>query len=243
MKTYPKFALITGGNKGLGFEICRQLAAEGFSILVGARDPVRGQQAVDKLTAEGGTAHALVLDVTSAASIAHAVLAVQAISPILDVLVNNAGIVEDGNLPPLELSIADMRGVYETNLFGPVAMIQAFLPLLRESAAGRIVNMSSSLSSLQRLSDPLWEYSAIKPMGYCTSKTALNATMVITAHALKDTRIKINNADPGYCATDLNGHSGPRSVEQGARIAVKLATLPEDGPSGGVYNDEGTLAW
>ena len=243
MKTHSKFALITGGNKGLGFEICRQLAAEGYTILLGARDLDRAQDAVEKLTAEGSTVIPILLDVTSAGSIASAVLAVREISPVLDVLVNNAGIIEGGRLPPLELSIEEMRTVYETNVFGPVAMIQAFLPLLRESTAGRIVNMSTSLSSLQRLSDPLWEHADIKMMGYCTSKTALNATMVVIAHALKDTRIKINNADPGYCATDLNDHSGPRSAEQGARIAVKLATLPDDAPSGGLYNDEGSVAW
>lgn len=243
MKTNSKFALITGGNKGLGFEICRQLSAEGYTIFLGARDLGRAQEAVEKLTTQGCTVFPILLDVTSAASIASAVAAVLAISPVLDVLVNNAGIIEGGRLPALELSIEEMRTVYETNVFGPVAMIQAFLPLLRESSAGRIVNMSSSLSSLQRLSDPLWEHAAVKMIGYCTSKTALNSAMVVIAHALKDTRIKINNADPGYCATDLNDHNGTRSVEQGARIAVKLATLPDDAPSGGLYNDEGSVAW
>lgn len=243
MKKHEKYALVTGGNKGLGFEICRQLAAEGFIILLGARDSERAREAVAKLTAEGTDARAVILDVTSAESIAAAVVAVKEITPALDVLVNNAGIIEAGWKPALELPIAEMRAVYETNVFAPAAMIQAFVPLLREAPAARIVNMSSGLASMHRQADSMWEFAQVKLLGYCTSKTALNAVMIAFASALKDTRIKINNADPGYCATDLNGHSGPRSVEQGAKIAVKLATLPEDGPSGGFFNDEGRQPW
>src|SRR5574337_1302394 len=132
-----------------------------------------------------------------------------------------------------------LRRTYETNVFGPVAVTQAMLPLLRRSLAGRIVNMSSGLGSLTQTSDPGWEFSHLNLLAYNSSKTALNAATVQFAKELRDTRIKVNSADPGYTATDMNHHGGTRSVEQGARAAVRLATPPEDGATGGFFDEEG----
>jgi NAD(P)-dependent dehydrogenase (short-subunit alcohol dehydrogenase family) len=136
-----------------------------------------------------------------------------------------------------------LRRTYETNVFGPVAVTKAMLPLLRKSSASRIVNMSSGLGSLTLTSDPGWEFADVTLLAYNSSKTALNAVTVQFAKELRDTLIKINAADPGYTATDLNNHQGTRSVERCARAAVRLATLPADGPPGGFFDEDGTLPW
>jgi NAD(P)-dependent dehydrogenase (short-subunit alcohol dehydrogenase family) len=158
------------------------------------------------------------------------------------VLVNNAGIITDRSKPSAA-DLALVRKVYDTNVFAPMRLIQVFLPLLKKSDAGRIVNVSSGLGSLALSSDPNGPYDAVNVLGYCTSKTALNAVTVQFAKELRGTTVKINAADPGYCATDLNGHSGPRTAEQGAIAAVRLATLPADGPSGKFFNEDGPVAW
>jgi NAD(P)-dependent dehydrogenase (short-subunit alcohol dehydrogenase family) len=160
----------------------------------------------------------------------------------LDILVNNAGIAID-DAPPSELNMDALHRTYETNVFGPVAVTRAMLPLLRKSSAGRIVNMSSGLGSLTLSNDPAWRFAHVNLLAYNSSKTALNAATVQFAKELHDTPIKVNAADPGYTATDLNNHAGTRSVEQGARAAVRLATLPADGPTGGFFDDEGPLPW
>ena len=238
-----KIALITGANKGIGLEIARGLARDhGFTVLVGARDAGRGQEAVEALKGEGLDAHVLALEVTDAASIESAAREVESKFGRLDVLVNNAGIYKD-NGPPSSTSLEVMRETYETNVFGPIAMIDAFLPLLRRAEAGRIVNMSSGLGSLGLHGDPAWEFYEAKLLAYNTSKTALNAVTVHFAYELKDTPIKVNAADPGFTATDLNGNSGYRTVEQGAAIGISLATLPEGGPSGGYFDENGPLPW
>jgi NAD(P)-dependent dehydrogenase (short-subunit alcohol dehydrogenase family) len=145
--------------------------------------------------------------------------------------------------PPSGLDIEVLRRTYETNVFGPVAVTRAKLPLLRQSPAGRIVNMSSGLGSLTLTSNPAWEFADRNLLAYNSSKTALNAMTVQFAKELRDTPIKVNAADPGYTATDLNNHQGTHSVEQGARVAVCLATLPADGPTGGFFDENGTLPW
>jgi NAD(P)-dependent dehydrogenase (short-subunit alcohol dehydrogenase family) len=136
-----------------------------------------------------------------------------------------------------------LRRTFEANFFGPVAVTKAMLPLLRKSPAGRVVNMSSGLASLAQTSDPRWEFSQLNLLAYNSSKTALNAATVQFAKELRNTPIKVNSADPGYTATDMNKHQGTRSVEQGARVAVRLAKLPEDGPTGGFFNEDGALPW
>ena len=239
-----KIALITGANKGIGKEIARQLGAQGMTVLIGARDPERGQQAAAELKGGGADAYFVPLDVTNADSIAAAAAQVEQDYGRLVVLVNNAGISADGGpSSALTLTMDSLRRTYDTNFFGVFAVTQAFLPLLKKSPAGRIVNMSSGLGSLAANSDPNSPYAAIKPLAYNSSKAALNMLSVIFAAALKDTGIKVNAADPGYTATDLNQNSGPRTVEQAATEPVRLATLPEDGPTGGFFDENGPVAW
>lgn len=238
-----KIALITGANKGIGKEIARQLGALGITVLMGARDIPRGEEAAAELKVNGADAHAITLDVTDEASISAAAAKVENDYGRLDVLVNNAGISIDPSLSSaFTLELADLRRTYETNVFGVFSVIRAFMPLLRHSEAGRIVNMSSSLGSLAENSDPSWEAASVKPLAYNSSKAALNMLTVIFAAKLKDTPIKVNTACPGSVKTDLNPY-GTRTVEQGATITVYLATLPEDGPTGGYFDENGPLPW
>ncbi len=237
-----RVAVVTGANKGIGLEIARQLAREGITVFIGARDEERGRAAAEKLQAEGLDARPLRLDVTDDASVAAAASFVEQNAGRLDILVNNAGVaIDDG--PPSRVSIDALRRTYETNVFGVVRTTQAMLPLLRRSNAGRIVNLSSGLGSLTQNSDPSWEFAAVKYLAYNSSKTAVNAITVQFAYELRDTPIKVNAADPGYVATDMNRNQGVRSVEQGAATPVRLALLPPDGPTGGYFNDEGALPW
>jgi len=237
-----RVAVVTGANKGIGLEIARQLAREGGTVYLGARDEERGQAAAEKLRAEGLDARALAIDVTDDASVAAAAAHVERDAGRLDVLVNNAGIAID-DAPPSRVSIDVLRRTYETNVFGVVRATQAFLPLLRRSDAGRIVNLSSGLGSITLNSDPSWEFAAVKYLAYNTSKSAVNAVTVQFAHELRDTQIKVNAADPGYVATDMNRNQGVRTVEQGAATPVRLATLAADGPTGGYFNDDGPISW
>lgn len=237
-----KVALITGANKGIGKEIARQLGALGMTVLIAARDKQRGEEAAAALTADGADAHAVLLDVTDKASIDAAARQVESEYGRLDVLVNNAGIALDtGAASTLEMDA--LRRTYETNVFGVFSVTKAFLPLLKKSRAGRIVNVSSGLGSLAQNSDPNWDYAAVKPLAYNSSKAALNMVTVIFAAELKDAGIKVNAADPGYTATDLNQNRGHQTVEQGAVAAVRLAALPDDGPTGGFFDDNGVVPW
>lgn len=237
-----RVAVVTGANKGIGLEIARQLAREDVTVFIGARDEGRGRAAAEKLRAEGLDARPLRIDVTNDASVTAAAAEVEKAAGRLDILVNNAAIaIDDG--PPSAISIDVLRRTYETNVFGVVRAIQAFLPLLRGSPAGRIVNLSSGLGSIALNGDPSWDFAAAKYLAYNTSKSAVNAITVQFASELRDTPIKVNAADPGYVATDMNRHQGPRSVEQGAATPFRLATLPADGPTGGYFNDEGPIPW
>ena len=235
-------ALITGANKGIGLEIARQLGTQGITVLIGARDEKRGSEAAEKLQAENIDAHAVQLDVTNQQSIDAAAKHIESEFGKLDILVNNAGIAID-NAPPSQLDMEILRRTYETNFFGVFAVTKAMLPLLHKSQAGRIVNISSGLGSLTQNSDPNYEYAQIKYLAYNSSKTALNAMTVQFAHELKDTPIKVNSADPGYVATDINNNNGPRTVQQGASTPVRLATLPADGPTGSFFDDNGVVPW
>ena len=236
-----KIALITGANKGIGKEIARQLGTQGMTVLIGARDAERGEAAAAELREGGADARHIGVDVTDPDGLAAAAALVERDFGRLDVLVNNAGIALEGPAGGLTLDL--LRQTYETNVFGVYSVTEAFLPLLKKSDAGRIVNMSSELGSLTSNSDPEWGFAAVKPLAYNSSKAALNMMTVILAAQLKDTPIKINSANPGYVATDLNGNSGPRTVEQGATVAVHLATLPADGPTGGFFDEDGVLPW
>lgn len=238
-----KIALITGANKGLGFEIARQLGEQGTIVLLGARDEVRGKQAAGSLTALGLSAVPLRIDVTDSTSIASAALEIRQQHGRLDILVNNAGISGSLTGSPSEATPDQMREVYDTNVFGVVAVTNAMLPLLRRSAAGRIVNMSSHVGSLTLSSDPGSKVSHLNIITYQSSKTALNAITVAYARELRETRIKVNAANPGLTATDLNNHRGYRTAEQGAMIAVRLATLGPEGPTGTSQDENGSVPW
>jgi len=243
-----KTALITGANKGIGREIARQLGHRGYEIWLGCRDAGRGERAAADLRNEGLDAHALALDVTADASVKAAAVVYGRASDTLDVLVNNAGVAIGGYNAPSEASLDDMRALYEVNVFGPVRVTQAFVPFLRKAGQGRIVMMSSSLGSIGEQLDMTSGTYGVNLLGYNSSKSALNMITVSFAKELAAHGIKVNAANPGYVATDLNDHQGYRSVEQGAAIAVHLATLGPMGPTAGFFNDgaEATLgkhAW
>ncbi|TMR96200.1 SDR family oxidoreductase [Nonomuraea basaltis] len=234
-----KIALITGANKGIGYEIARLLAEQGVTAIVGARDEERGRAAGERL----GQPYVRI-DVTDEDSVAAAAKWIEQEYGTLDILVNNAGIAGDlAQATPSGTPARALREVYETNVFGVVTVTNAMLPLLRTSPAGRIVNMSSELGSLTMASDPGSPFGDANFIAYNSSKSALNMITVSYAKELRDTVIKVNAANPGYCATDLNGHSGFRTAEQGAAIAARLATLDEDGPTGAYLQDDGVLPW
>ena len=235
-------ALVTGANKGIGLEIARGLGKLGYEVWLGCRDIGRGEAAAAGLSADGVQARVLQLDVTDDDSVASAARRLAGETDRLDALVNNAGIALGSYTPPSLQPLAEVRTIYETNLLGVIRTTQAFLPLLKASDAPRIVMMSSGLGSLARVSDPAW-YAAINLLGYNSSKSALNGVAVAFAKELGPSGFKVNAADPGYTATDLNNHQGPRHVSQAAVVAVRLATLPTDGPNGGFFDDEGVVPW
>ncbi len=235
-------SLVSGANKGIGLEIARGLAKAGHHVLIGCRDGATGERAAATLRAEGGYADPLPLDVTDDASIAAAAKAVGDRFGHLDVLVNNAGTALDGRSPTASLRSV-FHDTFEVNVFGLACLTEAMAPLLAKSAHPRVVNVSSGLGSLTLAVDPASPYAAVKPPAYNSSKAAVNMLTVIYAARLRDQKIKVNAADPGYCATDLNGHSGPRTPAQGAIAAVRLATLDDDGPTGGYFDEDGTVPW
>ena len=235
-------ALVTGANKGLGYETARRLAELGWTVLVGARDADRGANAVARLRERGADAHLVHLDLTDGTRIAAAAREVAERFGRLDVLVNNAGI--GGGQLPSQQDLAAMRALFEANVFGTIAVTQAFLPLLERSRAARIVNVSTTLASLSLATDPMHRITQWNELfGYIASKAVINSFTVRLAHELRGKRIKVNAACPGYVATDFNQGRGLRTVEQGAAIIVRLATLPEEGPTAGFFDDQGAVAW
>ncbi|WP_285705343.1 SDR family oxidoreductase [Microtetraspora sp. NBRC 16547] len=243
----PKIALVTGANKGIGYEIAAQLAGLGMTVLLAARDPDRGMKAAETLRSTGCDAHPITLDVTLPATASAAATKIARQLGRLDVLINNAGI--SGSLsqqPPGTASLDTVRAVFDTNVFGVITVTNAMLPLLMRSPAPRIVNVSSSVGSLTA-------HSPSGPMAwlpgsaaYATSKTALNALTVQYAKELREAGVLVNAADPGGCDTDLTRPTGfpvHRTAAQGAAIAVRLATLGPDGPTGGFFNDDGPVPW
>jgi NAD(P)-dependent dehydrogenase (short-subunit alcohol dehydrogenase family) len=235
-------ALVTGANKGIGYEIAAGLAALGSSVGVGARDEERREAAVAKLRAAGGDVFGVPLDVTDDASVAAAAGLIEERYGRLDVLVNNAAVTGGRPQEPTLVDLATVRTAVETNVIGVIRVTNAILPLLRRSASPRIVNMSSSVGSLTRQTTPGGEAGPIS-VAYAPSKTFLNAVTIQYVRELHDTNILINAACPGYTATDLNGFRGVRTPEQGAAIAIRLATLPDDGPTGGFFDDAGVVPW
>ncbi len=228
--------LITGANKGLGREAARRLLAEGHDVWAAARDPGRGAAAAQELGARP-----LLLDVTDGASVsAAAELVAAATGGTLDVLINNAGI-SGGVVPAAELTAERVRAVYEVNVFGPVRMLHAFLPLLARSEAPVVVNVSSGLGSLTYSADPQSAYSRLIVPAYFSSKAALN--MLTTQYAKAFPAMRINSVDPGYTATDLNANAGTQTVTEGTDAIVLMATIGRDGPTGTFVNRDGPVPW
>lgn len=238
-----KIALITGANKGLGFEISRQLGKLGVTILLGSRDKKRGLAAAEKLKAEGIDAHASIIDVMHEPSVDRAADFIGQEYGRLDILVNNAGVMEEKTFKPSTLPHDILHEVFDTNFFGAVIASQAMLPLLLKSEAGRIVNMSSSLGSLTLQADPAGPFADSKFLAYDSSKAALNSFTIHFAHELRDTPIKVNSACPGWVKTDMGGADAPGTAEEGADTPVWLATLPADGPTGGFFNSRKPVPW
>jgi NAD(P)-dependent dehydrogenase (short-subunit alcohol dehydrogenase family) len=244
MKKNLKIALVTGANKGIGFATAKQLLNLGYFVYLGAREEQRGREAVKQLHALGfELASFLKIDVADIISVKAAAVQVSEQAGKLDLLVNNAAI---GGTQPQSASSVDMtvlREVYETNFFGAVQVTQAMMPLLRESTAPRIVNVSSELGSLGYHFREKSAYFASQLMAYSTSKTAINAFTLMLANDLQHTAFKINSVTPGYTATDLTDYTGDQTPNQAAAIIVKYATLKEDGPSGQFFGGNGPMIW
>ncbi len=244
ISSQTRIALVTGGNKGIGLETVRQLAREGVTVLLGSRDVARGAAAAQSLAAEKLDVHALAIDVTSAASIDAAAAEVERRFGRLDILINNAGIlIDDHAKKPSEQTLAAWRETFETNLFGLIAVTQAFLPLLRKSPAGRVVNLSSILGSIATHADPTSPIYDFKLPAYNVSKSAVNAWTVQLAYELRGTPIKVNAVHPGWVKTELGGEGAPMEITEGAKSGVSLALLPADGPSGTYSHLGQTLPW
>lgn len=241
-----KIALVTGANKGIGYEIAAGLGALGYLVGVGARDDGRREDAVEKLRAAGFDVFGVPLDVTGDQSVAAAAALVERRAGRLDALVNNAGIAGDVGpgwvQDPTTLDLDMVRTVVETNVLGVIRVTNAMLPLLRHSTSPRIVNVSSSVASLTRQADPDVEVGPVMA-AYAPTKTFLNAVTVQYSRHLAGTNILINAACPGLVATDFTGFQAPRTPEQGAATAIRLATLPDGGPTGSFFEDAGPIPW
>lgn len=244
-----KVAFITGGNRGLGYQTALELGRLGIHVVIGSRSLVQGEQAVAKLRAAGVKADVLLFDILRTASHKAAYGHFNSKFGRLDILVNNAAIA-GGSFPgtgpehrasdvPLDL----LHQVFETNFFSQVALTRVLLPLVKKSPAGRIVNMSSILGSLTLQATPGSPIYDAKSFAYDASKTALNALTVHLAYELRDTKVKVNSAHPGWVKTDMGGPQAPMRIEEGAKTAVELATLPDDGPTGGYFHLGKPLPW
>jgi NAD(P)-dependent dehydrogenase (short-subunit alcohol dehydrogenase family) len=250
--THQKIALITGANKWIGRAAAEQLAALGMTVVIGARDPRRGEVAAAALRAAGGDAHAVTLDVTDPATAREAAKQVEERFGHLDVLINNAGITGSGQVAPEDardqvpssVDLDMVRAVFEINVFGVIAVTNAMLPLLRRSPAPRIVNVSTAAGSLTITSNSEGPLAGLPASAaYAPSKTALNALTVQYANELRKDGILVNAADPGFVDTEINNHSGHLTPAQGAAVMVRLAALGADGPTGGFFSEYGPVPW
>jgi NAD(P)-dependent dehydrogenase (short-subunit alcohol dehydrogenase family) len=233
-------ALVTGANKGLGLETVRRFAALGWDVFLAARDTGRGNAAVAELAESGLDVRFVQLDVTSDQSVEAAAERVKTEVGWLDVLVNNAGVAAPVT-PPAETETASLKEVFEVNVFGPIRVTNAFLPLLRAAEQPRIVMVSSAMGSFAVANDPRWFDLMSPQLGYPASKAALNMITSQYARALKG--IRINAVDPGYTATDMTGHAGFQTTTEGTDAIVRLSRIGVDGPTGGFFDREGTVSW
>ena len=248
----PRTALVTGANKGIGRAAAESLAALGLSVLIGARDIERGEQAAADLAAAGATVRALCLDVTDSAGVTRAAEQIAHEFGVLDVLINNAGITGSGSVAPQEahdqvpstVEVAMVQAVFETNVFGVIRVTNAMLPLLRRSPVPRIVNVSSHAASLALTSDPVGPMASLpSSAAYTPSKTALSALTVQYANELRADGVLVNAVAPGFVATDSNNYAGNLTPNQGATPLVRLATLGPDGPTGRFFDADGEVPW
>jgi len=243
MAATPRIALVTGANKGIGLEIARQLAQAGVSVIIGTRNPGRASAAVAELSFAGLQVRSISLDLNDHATIAAAAETIGAENGRLDILVNNAGIVDAEDGPPTSGSPDAARRIMDTNFVGTLAVTQAMMPLLRQSAAARIVNLSSSLGSLAVNGDPASPYYSARLIGYNASKAALNMLTVQLAEELRDTPHVINSVSPGYVRTDLTGQNGFMTPEEGAKLPFQYALLGNDAVSGRFVEASGETPW
>ena len=234
MDSKQRIAVVTGGNRGIGLEICRQLAQLGYQVVLTSRDEVQGLGAQQRLVAEGAEVGYHPLDITDAESVHRLAEVLQQAYGRVDVLVNNAGVMLDDR-DVLEADLDIVRATMETNVYGPWQLAQALVPLMQQHGYGRIVNLSSGMGQLSGMGSH-------RP-AYRLSKTALNALTRILAAQLQGSNILVNSMSPGWVRTDMGGPSAPRSVEEGADTAVWLATLPDDGPTGGFFQDRKPIPW
>ncbi|WP_172300395.1 SDR family NAD(P)-dependent oxidoreductase [Pseudoruegeria sp. HB172150] len=237
-----QIALVTGGTRGIGRQVVADLAAKGYTVFLGCRSLEAGISAAAELADQPGEVVPIVIDVTDDAGIAAAAETVREKAGRLDVLVNNAGISGDWQ-KPAEATRDTMRQVYETNVYGPIAVTRAMMPLLRESASKTVVNVTSELGSLGEHSNPDFAYGWVDSLPYCSSKAALNAFTVLLAKQLRQEGFRVNSVNPGFTATEFNDYRGTRKVEQASAVVVHYATLGESGPTGGFFTDGGMLPW
>lgn len=241
-----KVALVTGANKGLGLEMSRQLAQQGLTVIIAARKLEAAEEAATKLKDEGLHAEAIALDINNSAQIQSAVQEIKDRFGKLDVLINNAGVMLDGEWTISDassVSIDTIRKTFDTNFFGLVEATQALLPLILESQSGRIVNMASIEGSLTLHADPNSPIYNSKPFAYDASKAAVNSFTVHLAHELRNTPVKVNSAHPGWVKTELGGGAATMDITEGAKTGVQLATLPDDGASGGFFHLGQPVPW
>jgi NAD(P)-dependent dehydrogenase (short-subunit alcohol dehydrogenase family) len=250
-KTNGKVAFVTGANRGLGLETARELGKTGIRVVIGSRDAKKGEAAATKLRDEGISAESLGFDVTKSQDHQKAYDYFAKKYRRLDILVNNAGVLKESQIsatgsgpnPVSAVSPEILRETFETNFFAPVALSQKLLPLIRKAPAGRIVNVSSILSSLTLHSDPNSPIYPFKTFAYDASKAALNAFTIHLAYELRDTNIKVNSAHPGWVKTEMGGPNALMEVSEGGKTSAQLATLADDGPSGGFFHLGQSLPW
>jgi len=238
-----KIALVTGANKGLGFEISKGLARKGLTVIMGARDVDKGKEAVSKLKEKGLDVYFHILDVTDPESIKKAVRHISEDFGRIDILVNNAGIMPDRESSIMEVSIDILKKTMDTNVYGPYLLCQQVIPLMKKYNYGRIVNMTSTLGSIAEMAKPDSPFNTMDLPGYRMSKTALNVVTLLFTKVVKGSNILVNSVCPGWCKTDMGGSDATLTPEQGADTAVWLATLPDDGPSGGLFSRRKPGEW
>ena len=240
-----KIALVTGANKGLGFEIARQLAKQGIKVIIGARDAAKGQAAAEKLKSQSLDVEFHLLNVTDSESISETINWIEEKFGVLHILVNNAAINLEfpGETSILEVSPETIAKSFQTNFYAPLLLIQMVIPLMRKANYGRIVNMSSTLGSLGDASNSNSVFAPVQTPAYRISKTGLNSLTVLFAKELKGTNILINSACPGWVKTDMGTDAAPLTIEEGVDTPVWLATLPDDGFNGGFFNERQLSPW